>query len=221
MSTYTFRRVTAFNVPNVLTINNSSTSTIRYGSIERTQQTVMFGNQTWTVFNCTRNHRKEDVIWIDDMPVDSWETRDQFTLYLNARQNLLVAQGPSKVVKGLLDRANKVCDEIDITALHFNFDTIAGRLATVQQAWVSVNEAGLTSVGYMGTRVRDKAEVQTAIAQHHASYLGTVIDIDGIGRAMGFSQKGAIILINANQPMSELEKLNLAFTTYRHVTEAG
>jgi hypothetical protein len=221
MPTYTFRKVSKFDLTGETQVMNSKNSSKQYGSITETKKTMMFGNQTWTIYDCIRIKHGRDVIFVDDSPIDEWETREDFRLFLNARKDLLIAEGPAKNVKGLLDHLNKYNDDVDITKITFNFDKIANRLAQVKQAWIAGNEVGISTVAYMGSKAKDKDEVKTAIDDGTASYLGTVIDIDNRRRSMGFSQKGAIILVNANQPMSIDEKLNLTYTTYKYVTKKG
>lgn len=218
MGTYMFRRVSKFDVTTQLDVMNGKNSTILYGTITPSSETVMFGNQTWSVFDCKQIKQKNSLIYVDDQPVESYEIRTNFKIFLNPKKTLLIAEGSSKLVYSFFKKVDKNCDEIDIKAVTFDFDKIANRLSSVQSAWIAGNEAGISTVAYMGPAVKDKDAVKAAISKHTATYLGTIIDIDAKGRVMGFSQKGAITLVNPNDPnLDETGKIDLVFSTYKYV----
>ncbi|GAN36443.1 hypothetical protein [Lacticaseibacillus paracasei] len=220
MGTYMFRKVSKFDVTQRLDIMNGKNSKILYGTITPSDETIMFGNQTWTIFNCNQIKLKNSLIYVNDQPVESYEIRTEFKIFLNPKKTLLIAEGSSKVIYLFFKKVEKNCDQIEIESVTFDFDKIANRLSRVQSAWIAGNEAGISTVAYMGPAVKDKDAVKLAINNNTATYLGTIIDIDAMGRAMGFSKKGAITLVNANDPnLDENGKIDLVFSTYQYVSK--
>lgn len=219
MMTYTFKKINQFNIDQALDIQKSKTNTTKYGTITPSDEIINFGNQNWNTFHCVQQQTHKTTIYIGTHPYEEYDVHNEFNIYVNSRRTMLIAVGSSKVISAFLKKINEVLDDkVSLNAVQFDFDKISNRLAYVKQAWFSPNVAGLTAKGYMGLGVKNQPDVVQAIADHTATYLGVSIDIDNIARSIGFSQKGAIVLINAHQPLSHSEKINLIYTTYRYVT---
>jgi hypothetical protein len=221
MGTYTFKKVEQFDVTQPTTIMNSKTSSVKYGTIKPTGETISFGNQTWSVYKCRQILSQSQRIYIGEEPYDSYEVRNDFDIFVNARHSLLIANGSTKVVQGFLKRMDNLLDTVDLKPILFDFDKITYQLSTVSQAWFSSDVAGVQTMAYMGLGVKDNEDVKNSIRDHKVSYLNVHIDVNAKVRVMGFSRKGAIILVNANDPdLDETGKIDLVYTTYLHVTGA-
>ncbi|GAB7171418.1 MULTISPECIES: hypothetical protein [Lactiplantibacillus] len=219
MASYLFRNISKFNIQNSLTFNNGKTSTIEYGSISPTNNTIVFGNQTWSIYEATQKKVHNDVIYIDDTPYEGYESRTNFNIFVNKHQTLLIGVGASKVINSFFKKLDSVCDDVDITIPNFDFDLIANRLASVKAVWMNTaHNPKVTTEALMGPGVMEDSRTKTAINSHRATYINVLIDIDDRQRVIGFSKKGAIILINPCQPMSTDERINLIYTTYKYVT---
>lgn len=219
MSTYLFRNIIQFNIDHEFEFNTSKNSATVYGSIRPTNDTINFGNQTWSIFEATQKKVHNDVIYINDTPYENYESRNIFNIYVNSNHTLLIAVGSTKIVNSYLKKINTVCDSVEITVPTFDFDVIAHRLAHANAVWIRTDrDPNVTTEALMGPGVDADNRTTTAIDTHHASFLRVIIDIDQIARMMGFSTKGSIVLINPNQPMGTNERINLVYTTYRYVT---
>ncbi|MCI1920449.1 MAG: hypothetical protein LKJ22_00840 [Liquorilactobacillus nagelii] len=219
MSTYLFRVINQFNIADDLVFNNTKTSTVVYGSIRQTGEYINIGNQNWSIFEATQKKVHNDQIFIDDTPYDSYESRNIFNIYINPDRTLLIAVGSTKIVNSFLKKLNSVCDTVEINNPNFDFDLIATRLANVYAVWMNTeNNPQVNTEALMGPRVLNDTRAHDAINTNRATYLVTRIDIDGRERSIGFSKKGSIILINPFQPMSENERINLIYTTFKYVT---
>lgn len=219
MSTYLFRRINHFNIPDTLDFNNGQTSTVPYGSIQLVDESITIGNQRWSIYKATQTKIHNDLIYIDDIPYESYESRNSFIIYVNPNKSLLIAIGTTKLVNSFLNKLNSVCDDVDIYTPNFDFDLISTRLAKVNAVWMKTeNNPQVSTEALMGPGVMHDNRTNDAINANRATYLKTLIDIDARERAIGFSKKGSIILINPNQPMSEDERINLIYKTYCYIT---
>lgn len=222
MKSMTLRVCTKFNLnpdEDTLPVSHKGEST---GTIINADDTRTISNSIFHVFDCTFYKNFDEKIILDDGTVeDHFKKATNFRLYYSDKKQILLVPGPTNTTKTFLkDLADSYPERFDYKKFHFDFTQISQSNSLVKGIWFKVDDELIDSKAFFGDEVDQDDEASAALNSENGTYLITQLDIAGVERTIGFSQKSAIVVYNTIAPTDAmpLPYLQTIFDVYLTIT---
>ncbi|MEK1457981.1 hypothetical protein [Limosilactobacillus fermentum] len=176
------------------------------GTISNADDTRIISNTVFHIFYCTYFRVINDRIILDDGTIhEHYKKADTFRLYYSKKSNVFFVPGATGTIKTFLkDLSTEYPDRFNFENYHFEFNQIRTANILVKGVWFKVDDDLVDSKAFFGEEVDRDAEANDALDAENGTYLISQMDVAGVERTIGFSQKSVIVIYNTIQPTDEI-----------------